>query len=477
MTSTTPSPDPNLPDAASSAVPKEVGRTGLRYPDARLPEAPYPYLLRTRVNKEIISDVEQTTVRSCPIISRGLFPDDIFPVEPAELVVDLDKITYDLDNQQPVPDTPRQWVPTSSPRPFLDGKVDRVPGIALIDADVDPEWSDVLCDIQMVPTEDDMPEALHRLATGAFNLFASQEDRLYCVGVAIAGDSFQLVYHDRAGRVLSDATSINEDPILFARIIVGLSLLDESVGGRDTSIVYRGDQRFVTVGGVEYELLETISFRREIEGSGTTCWRCRREDSSEDFVIKSIWADMERVHTEGDLLRGVSSLSGVPSLVCEEPVSRGPGKPCTTSWCQALHPMYRFATKATVPQLALRRLVLQPYARPLHAFASKEELLGAFYDAIETHQKLYDMYDLLHCDIGDKSIMLRARPESTLRQGLLIGFNCAVRVERLGQWKMAPMGYKAGTLPFMACDILRYRRITQGPRHDLESFLHVLIFI
>ena len=89
MTSTTPAPDPNLPDAASSAVPKEVGRTGLHYPDARLPEAPYPYLLRTRVNKEIISDVEQTTVRSCSIISRGLFPDDIFPVEPAELVHDL----------------------------------------------------------------------------------------------------------------------------------------------------------------------------------------------------------------------------------------------------------------------------------------------------------------------------------------------------------------------------------------------------
>ncbi|KAI4294525.1 hypothetical protein K525DRAFT_274249 [Schizophyllum commune Loenen D] len=272
MTSTTPAPDPNLPDAAPSAAPNEVGRTGLHYPDARLPEAPYPYLLRTRVNKEIISDVEQTTVRSCSIISRGLFPDDIFPVEPAELVVDLDKITYDLDNQRwlldcprtsnsesPCPTRPANGFPRAAPRPFLDGKVDRVPEIALIDADVDPESSDVLCDIQMVPTED--------------------------------------------------------------------------------------------------------------------------------------------------------------------------------------------------------------------------EFLVAFRDAVEVHQVLYYMHDLLHCNISDNTIMLRGQGGSSPRRGLLIAFDSAVLVTDREAEKTAYMGYRADTLPFMSYEFLRYRRVRHGPWHDLESFLYVLIFV
>ncbi|KAL1755819.1 hypothetical protein FB107DRAFT_261944 [Schizophyllum commune] len=142
MTSTTPAPDPNLPDAAPSAVSNEVGRTGLHYPDARLAEAPYPYLLRTRVNKEVISDVERTTVQSCSIISRDIFRDDIFPVEPAELVVDLDKITYDLDNQRwlldyprtlnsesPCPTRPANGFRRAAPAPSSMGRLTASPGL------------------------------------------------------------------------------------------------------------------------------------------------------------------------------------------------------------------------------------------------------------------------------------------------------------------------------------------------------------
>ncbi|KAL1711476.1 hypothetical protein EV715DRAFT_215273 [Schizophyllum commune] len=463
--------------------------------------------------------VEKTTARSGVIISRGLFPDHAFPVAPSEFIYGLDNFAYSLDDRrwlldypsldlasgdrehtmaaflnrlvqicwiahedlgEPVPDTPRQWITTQTPRLTPEGEVEHFLGIALVEAGVEPQWRDVLCDVQMGPTEDELPDALYRLSCGAYNMFASQEDRLFSVGLAIAGDTFQLVYHDRAGRVLSDTFGTHIDPIFFLRTILGVSLLDKSFGGKDTSIVIRDGRRFVSVGGLEYEILETLSLSQDLHGSGTICWRCRRDDTSENFVVKSVWADMERKHSEGDLLKLASAVDGVPELVCETAVSRSDGTPCTTRWCEVLHPSNRWATK-TIPQLALRRLVLKPLARPLGDFASKEEFLGAFRDAVGAHQKLYNIYDLLHCDISDNNIMLRKCPGSPMRRGLLIDFDCAAhvsvrRTDMFNGYDTSILTLCQGTLPFMACDLLLHQGCRHGPWHDLESFLHVLIF-
>ncbi|KAI4522695.1 hypothetical protein K525DRAFT_198214 [Schizophyllum commune Loenen D] len=503
-------------DRQPSPVPGEKDDGPREYPDVGLPVCPDPYILRTRINESAIFGVEKTTAQSGLIISEGLFPDRAFPVAPSEFIYGLDNFTYSLDDHrwllnypslevaagdreramaaflnrlvqicwiahedlgEPVPSTPRQWITTQTPRLTLQGEVERFHGIALVEAGVEPQWRDVLCDVQMVPTEDEMPDALYQLSCGAYNMFASQEDRLFSVGLAIAGDTFQLVYHDRAGRVLSDAFGIHTDPILFIRIILGVSLLGKSFGGKDTSIVTRDGQRFVSVGGIEYEILETLSLSKDLHGSGTICWRCRRDGTSENFVIKSVWADMERKYSEGDLLQLASAIDGVPHLDCEAAVSRCDGTPCTTKWCEVLHPSNRWARR-TIPQLALRRLVLRPYAKPLEDFASKEEFLGAFRDAVAAHQKLYDIYGLLHCDISDNNIMLREYPGSPMRRGLLIDLDCAAHVTgSTGHSRTAFTGYRTGTLPFMACDLLLHQSCRHGPWHDLESFLHVLIFV
>ncbi|KAL1729898.1 hypothetical protein EV714DRAFT_250959 [Schizophyllum commune] len=498
-----------------SPVPDEADDSSREYPDVGLPVCPDPYILRTRINRYAMFGVEKTTARSGVIISRGLFPDHAFPVAPSEFIHGLDNFAYSLDDlrwlldypsidlasgdrertmaaflnrvvqicwiahedlSEPVPDTPRQWITTQTSRLTPEGEVEHFPGIALVEAGVEPQWRDVLCDVQMAPTEDELPDALYRLSCGAYNMFASQEDRLFSVGLAIAGDTFQLVYHDRAGRVLSDTFGTHIDPIFFLRTILGVSLLDKSFGGKDTSIVTRDGRRFVPVGGLEYEILETLSLSQDLHGSGTICWRCRRDDTTEDFVVKSVWADMERKHSEGDLLKLAGAVEGVPELVCETAVSRSDGTPCTTRWCEVLHPSSRWATK-TIPQLALRRLVLKPYAKPLEDFASKEEFLGAFRDAVAAHQKLYENYNLLHCDISDNNIMLRECPGSPMRRGLLIDFDCAAHVTGARHMRTAFTGYRTGTLRFKACDLLLHQGRMHGLWHDLESFLHVLIIV
>ncbi|TRM56474.1 hypothetical protein BD626DRAFT_619197 [Schizophyllum amplum] len=509
----------NSGGGASSRKSQDAAPTIPPYPSSRLLERPTACILlpHAALEKDAVTALERASVEICGTVST-LFPDNMFPTPPSFVVGALDDLLYSLKERKwinypspslyadpacqarsmakylndftrccclgytgmkcPIPTTPRQWIVIESTRTLSNGETRQVPGIALADAGVDDvQWADVLCDVQIVGGPDCMPEALRRLSSGAANAFATQQDRLYHVGLALGGDVVQLACYDRAGLVLSVPCNVHDTPVIFARMIMGLTLLDKTHGGKDPSIVSRNGLRFVTVGGLEYEIAETLSITKDIHGR-TTCWRCRLPDSDQDFVVKNVWADKKRPITEGEFLEMAASLEGVADVVCEETVLRPDGMPYTTTVLRdALGgTSERWAIIGHIPQLELRRLVLKPYARPLQEFASKEELLSVLRDSVKAHWDLYEVKDVLHCDISDNNIMIHEQPGSSLRRGLLIDLSCAVLVK--GREKVGPIGRRTGTLPFMACDIVQYSdRVAHGPWHDLESFLYVLMII
>ncbi|TRM59115.1 hypothetical protein BD626DRAFT_462824 [Schizophyllum amplum] len=491
----------------------------LSFPYALLPAPPVQHLPNHLImDGDTLDDIVRTS-EVIPMVAKALFPDEKFATTPKNMMCALDETLYSIDTHKwvrypepsdgdqqesamaaylneftracwifhtgkgrPLPKHVLRWTVTNTVRTALNGEVVQTLGIALVDARVTAlQWSDVLCDIQIVPHVDRMPEAVRRLVTlssGAANTFATQEDRLFHIGLAFAGDTVQLACYDRAGRVLSAAHNIHDNPVIFARMVMGLALLDKSYGGKDISTLTRDGRRFVFVGGLEYEIVETLSINKDIRGRGTTCWRCRRTDSDQDFVIKNAWADKRRALTEGDFLNIAASLDGVGKLVCGETVLRPDGQPHTTTVLRdALKgSSERCAILSQIPQLELRRFVLRPYARPLEEFISKDELLSVFRDAIQAHWDLYELKDVLHCDISDNNIVINEHSGSSLRRGLLIDFDRAVLVDK--EHKVGPIGDMTGSLLFMACDIVQYsERVAHGPRHDLESFLYVLMII
>ncbi|KAL1717187.1 hypothetical protein EV715DRAFT_264807 [Schizophyllum commune] len=341
-----------------------------------------------------------------------------------------------------------------------------------------------------------MSNALERLHSGAASVFYAQETRMYHIGIAFAGDLFQLAYYDRAGCVVSGAHNIHENPGVLIRAVIGLSLLDESYVGKDMSITSRDRRAYVTVGGTEYEIVELLSAGGDILGKGTVCWRCRRPGSTENYVIKNTWTMLGQLRkTEGEFLRKAARVEGVPSLVCEEKVLRRNGLPQNTLWLRdTLQGSERLAILRNHPQMELRRLVLQPCGRPLVDFRDKEELLTGFNDSIASkhpfstnveisqthhldaaHYQLYEQL-ILHCDISDNNIMLRAREDPSISRGLLVDLDSADEVNSLTG--LAHINFGMGTVPFVACDILRpHGADGRAPWHDLESFLHVLMYI
>uniref|UniRef100_D8Q2U2 Protein kinase domain-containing protein n=1 Tax=Schizophyllum commune (strain H4-8 / FGSC 9210) TaxID=578458 RepID=D8Q2U2_SCHCM len=340
-----------------------------------------------------------------------------------------------------------------------DGDSTQFVGIALVESDRVSKvshWADVVCDVQIAADAESMPQALRRLHSGAASVFAAQATRMYHVGIALAGDSFQLAYYDRSGCVLCGVFNVHTQPGPFLRAVMGLSLLDDSYVGKDTSIILRDGRRYVAVGGVEYEIVELLSFISDILSKGTICWRCRRPDTSEQFVIKNRWAALSPSYrpSEGDYLRKAAGIDGVgPQLrrVFEDQ-----------------------------PKMELRRFVLQPCGRPLQDFESKDELLGGFADSIVAHERLYEARGILHCDISDNNVMLRDRGAPPGHRGLLVDLDAAafVQYDSKSETNLAPISHDVGTLPFMACELLLpHSAAPHAPWHDLESFLYVLMSI
>ncbi|KAL1688571.1 hypothetical protein GGG16DRAFT_59625 [Schizophyllum commune] len=323
-----------------------------------------------------------------------------------------------------------------------------------------------------------MPEVLQRLHSGAACVFHHQETRMYHIGIAFAGDSFQVAYYDRAGCVLSGIYNVHEHPGTLVWTVMGLSYLDNSYLGEDTSIIARDGRQYITVGGVEYQILECLASNDDILSKGTIFWRCQRPGSDMQFVIKSKWRVFDHYRTkEVEFLRKAAGIDGVAELVSEDEVLHANGLPQDTLWLRdVLQVPGRIAVLRDHPRMELRRLVMRPCGRRLEDFVSKDELLGGFNDAMKAHYRLYKLRHILHCDISDNNVMLRDPDEYSRSRGLLVDLDCAVFVGGRGQ--LGPKGYAKGTHPFIACSVLNPDRAeARAPWHDLESFLYVLMYI
>ncbi|KAL1699085.1 hypothetical protein EV121DRAFT_284357 [Schizophyllum commune] len=212
------------------------------------------------------------------------------------------------NKHHPLPSLPRRWFVTESPRLRSDGRTVASFGMALAeDGPGNLQWSDILCDVQIEEAAENMPDAIERLTTGAAQVFATHEHRLFHLGLALAGDTYQLAYFDRAGRVLSGIYNVHKHSVLFARFIMGLTLLDKSFAGLDPSVIFRDGRRFLQVCGLKYEIMGTISINTNMLGRGTVCWLCRRAGRKENFVVKNVWLlellnDAIEAHHENNIM-------------------------------------------------------------------------------------------------------------------------------------------------------------------------------
>ncbi|TQV93176.1 FunK1 protein kinase [Cordyceps javanica] len=114
--------------------------------------------------------------------------------------------------------------------------------------------------------------------------------------------------------------------------------------------------------------------------------------------------------------------------------------------------------------------ITSPLGRPLRTFQSHVELLQVFRDAIKCHRSLYYDAEILHRDISPGNIIIVDHQDKDQPKGILIDLDSAINLDEASE---AGLGI-TGTRPFMAIGVLRKEPPTY--RHDLESFLYVLLW-
>ncbi|KAL1729894.1 hypothetical protein EV714DRAFT_212055 [Schizophyllum commune] len=505
-------------DSCSSVAPNLPSTRHLCYPEAPLPSVPIQPLVDTlSLGADELHEVDVHSLRVFEM-HVTLFPDECLRIKPRAMVRALDQTLYDRKGRRwlfenpppsqtpsekavataaflneltrrcwlayqarrrPVQSITRQWVVVEHLRPSATGETARSFGIALVDAgSSSARWEDVLCNVQIVTDASQMPEAHLRLSISAAHVLSSQDDRLFYLGLALAGDKYQLAYYDCAGRVLSGLFDVHECPVYFARMLMGLSMADSSRIGKDPALVSRGKQRFLTMARGEYEVVETLAIDKRIFGHGTVYWRCRREDG-DDVIVKSTWAKAGPPPTEGDRFRN-AYVDGVPDLICEEPVFRAHDQPWSTMWIRdTLEGQERMSVIGRIRQLELRRLVFDMAGRPLKEFESKVELIQALRDTIYAHKHLFYSCRVLQYNINPVTIMLHRPPNKSRRWGTLVDLNHASPTGTGHFEGSAFVGPRVGSFAFIACRLIPYMDSghRHTPQHDFESYIHLLMYM
>ncbi|KAI0318552.1 hypothetical protein OF83DRAFT_1082844 [Amylostereum chailletii] len=128
-------------------------------------------------------------------------------------------------------------------------------------------------------------------------------------------------------------------------------------------------------------------------------------------------------------------------------------------------------TSGNIDKLVHYRIVLDTVGRPISAFKSTRQLCQVVRDCIYAHWQVYKLLSILHRDVNPGNILIDNKG-----RGLLVDWDLsrdvsnpslvvARRELRSGSWQFssAMLAKGGGTIPHLYC-------------HDLESFVHVVVF-
>ncbi|KAL1707446.1 hypothetical protein EV121DRAFT_268523 [Schizophyllum commune] len=321
------------------------------------------------------------------------------------------------------------------------GVMNRHPDISLVDG---PGCKHVLMNVEHKSSESLMYEAVGQLHDSALNCMPVQDTRIHFSGLAIAGTKFRVVVHHRSGCVVSSSEDIHTNAVVLVRLLAGLTLFSKDQLGCDPHVEERGGKRFVTVNGVEYEILEVLSTDKT-----------------------NVWHDTSRAHKESDFYAAAAEadVKGIPTIVDEEVVCWPTGGIISTHQLVKTLCGGKKDILKSMEDREYRRIVMKGYGALLSDFSSKLELLCAMRDYVITHRSLCTEADIMHADIYDGNLVLKGGdPSLGIRCGILIDLDYAFFREQ-------------GHATFAACDILCHPNVFPHEIwHDLESLLYVLIW-
>ncbi|KAJ2936680.1 hypothetical protein H1R20_g421, partial [Candolleomyces eurysporus] len=246
-------------------------------------------------------------------------------------------------------------------------------------------FSNVTACIDIQPQRNAMPvsEQLTQVAIYARQIFIQQPNRRFVRLLVLSAEHLRLFHFDRSGVQYTPYINFHDDPHTFVRLILGLSSLNESDIGLDSSIQWTiengkkigGTLTTRGIDGIEvvYPLLKVdpFFFNGNLRGRATICWTVRDPVSGEELVVKDSWKSEERL-SEYIYLQDAANIPGVVQMVsCEH--NRDETKNLRG---------FRDVSPPSFYNRVETRIVMRAYGKSLKNFTSAMQLLCALRDAI-----------------------------------------------------------------------------------------------
>lgn len=230
---------------------------------------------------------------------------------------------------------------------------------------------------------EELNQAEAQIAVFAKELFISQRNRRFVLGVALAEGKLSFLLADRAGIVVSEVYDTRHRIDIFLRVCMGLLFVDISRLGYDPAFTQEGHVTFVLIAGERYQIKRGIMKENDLEGSGLRI--ALLEKDGKEYVMKDVWIHRARRTKEFDIFRLITDLNieGTARIVSHEAVhvdgevdsTERARQAWLDEYCQALSSESRLVKDH-------HRIVMTPYGAPLQRFRSLEELVSALKDVV-----------------------------------------------------------------------------------------------
>ncbi|TPX14835.1 uncharacterized protein E0L32_004944 [Thyridium curvatum] len=439
----------------------------------------------------------------------------------------------DADVDSDAPTVPSVWYAPPSPKSESTAPTPPLPPLFYLQpaqAGNDFSWSSVQAVGHLEPGRGQSSywPGLLRLSSHAARVFEAQPARLFLHGLYVWGRWAEPWVFDRAGIYAGTPIAVDKSPSRFKAVLVGYTLMNREELGLNPWLV---PQWIGATSWATFLAMETVddrgearnlrlqlqdapmSSRNNIVGGGTAAFRAKTagdtacNDDCWDVAVKFKWQPSSSSETHGGgpvwqpeevmLQRvreknvwGVVRLISHKTLVNVKDLRRDlhfdtPRKfapyagvhdgsdgddPLARGVVDFTKPVRRDDEAQPYSDMVLSVVAVAPLGRPLQSFASALELLEALRDAIQGHHNFL-RHGILHQDISIWNVMIAERRGPLEPRGMLIDLDLASPLEDI-----LPDGRTCVGVPlFMAIGVLIRKRHTY--RHDLESFLYVVLWM
>ena len=244
----------------------------------------------------------------------------------------------------------RTWHANGATAPLKGSDVNRKPDLILLPASIATsesskvlDWRDVSAfgEIKNRSAPDTLKKSFIKVAGKTALLFYAQDGRHSAPCLRILGHHIVLTFFDRGGSLSTAPFDIHENPEVFLRILLGISMAPKANIGFDETVFWDEEKKKMVLvawkwDGENYEndnpvvsLDQLIFISDALHSHGTTVWASSMkgptQKSRRQVVIKDSWIDPLCKFTEGNILARLNdaNVEGIPQLIHEQQV-QGP---------------------------------------------------------------------------------------------------------------------------------------------------------